>query len=112
MTPRVFAFFLKKNPFSSIAVSHLLPGTPGSFHELGRSSKFTSSDSGQLINEGPGAPRRHFQRVCAPGSLWPPAREAHSTLKGQGEKSFGYFMSLGVSNELIAFVSIVKCSSK
>lgn len=51
--------------------------------------KFTSSDSMQLINEDPRVPTRQFQRVRAPGSMWPPAREAHTTLKGQGEKSFG-----------------------
>lgn len=93
MTPRVFAFL--KNPFSGVAVSHLLPRTPGSFQGLGRGSKFTSSDSFQLINEDPQDPTRQFQRVCAPSSMWPPAREAHTRLKGQREKSFALSYLLG-----------------
>lgn len=94
MTPGVFVF--SKNPLSGVAVFHLLPWTPGNIRGLGRGSKFASSDSFQLKNEDPQDPTRQFQRVYAPDSMWPPAREAHTKLKGQREKSFALSYLLGI----------------
>lgn len=98
MTPRESAF--TRNPFSSCCFPFVTRDSWGASSDLERVLfslllALHFCDYIQMINEDPQAPTRQFERVCSPGSMWLPAREAHTKLKGRREKSFAISYFLG-----------------